>query len=158
MYNFQINAQVCIYCFSKSKRRSLCRIDSNYLWRQVEWTLRWPTANGLVSIIKTYLPWTPRRTSGRIVYKKIWHESEAYRNVGKRFDWSIGFKRHIVMAAPLSVTAPSCVQNVMNSSSRRSMVGRGVLMIETTMGWSPSSCVVRRPSRTTGPILTKFGM
>ena len=35
------------------------------------------------------------------------------------------------MAAPLSVTAPSSVQNLMNSSPRRSMVSRGVLMIET---------------------------
>ena len=30
-----------------------------------------------------------------------------------------GFKRHIVMAAPLAVTAPSSVQNLMKSSSRR---------------------------------------
>ena len=37
----------------------------------------------------------------------------------------------MVMAAPLAVTAPSRVQNLMNSSSRRSMVSRGVLMIET---------------------------
>ena len=37
------------------------------------------------------------------------------------------------MAAPFSVTAPSSVQNLMNSSSRRSMVSRGVLMIETNV-------------------------
>ena len=37
------------------------------------------------------------------------------------------------MAAPFSVTAPSSVQNLMNSSSRRSMVSRGVLMIETKL-------------------------
>ena len=63
----------------------------------------------------------------------------AYRNFGKRFDWSLaikrqivmaapivetiwlvnGFKRHIVMAAPIAVTAPSCVQNLKKSSSRR---------------------------------------
>ena len=30
-----------------------------------------------------------------------------------------GFKRHIVTAAYLSITAPSSVQNLMNSSSRR---------------------------------------
>ena len=30
-----------------------------------------------------------------------------------------GFKRHIVMAAPLAVTAPSGVQILMKSSSRR---------------------------------------
>ena len=30
-----------------------------------------------------------------------------------------GFKRHIVMAAHLSITAPSSVQNLMNSSSRQ---------------------------------------
>ena len=35
------------------------------------------------------------------------------------------------MAAPLSVNAPSSVQNSTNSSSRRLMVSRGVLMIET---------------------------
>ena len=93
----------------------------------------------LISIIQTYRPWTPRRTSGRIVNKKIWRESEAYRNFGKRFDWSLaikrhivmaapivetiwlvnGFKRHIVMAAPIAVTAPSSVQNLKKSSSRR---------------------------------------
>ena len=39
------------------------------------------------------------------------------------------------MAAPLSVTAPSSVQNLMNSSSRRSIVSRGVLMIETMGDW-----------------------
>ena len=58
----------------------------------------------LVSIIQTYRPWTPQRTSGRIVNKKIWHESEAYRNFGKRFDWSLAIKRHIVMAAPIVET------------------------------------------------------
>ena len=30
-----------------------------------------------------------------------------------------GFKRHIVMAAPFTITAPSSVQNLMNSSSRQ---------------------------------------
>ena len=30
-----------------------------------------------------------------------------------------GFKRHIVMAGPLAVTAPSSVQKLINSSSRR---------------------------------------
>ena len=30
-----------------------------------------------------------------------------------------GFKRHIVIAAPLAVTTPSSVQNLMKSSSRR---------------------------------------
>ena len=85
----------------------------------------------IVSIIQTYRPWTPRRTSGRIVNKKFQRESEAYRNFGKRFYWSLTIKRHIVMAAPiveqfdwfigckrhivivvpLSVTAPSSVQN-----------------------------------------------
>ena len=30
-----------------------------------------------------------------------------------------GFLRHIVMAAPIAVIAPSSVQNLMNSSSRR---------------------------------------
>ena len=30
-----------------------------------------------------------------------------------------GFKRDIVMDAPFAVTAPSSVQNLMNSSSRR---------------------------------------
>ena len=30
-----------------------------------------------------------------------------------------GFKRHIVMAAPMAVTAPSSVQNLKKSSSRR---------------------------------------
>ena len=29
-----------------------------------------------------------------------------------------GFKRHFVMVAPLAVTAPSSIQNSMNSSSR----------------------------------------
>ena len=97
------------------------------------------THKDVVSIIQTYRPWTPRRTSGRIVHKKIWHESEAYRNFGKRFDWSLaikrhivmaapivetiwlvnGFIRHIVMAAPLAVTAPYSLQNLMKSSSRR---------------------------------------
>ena len=90
----------------------------------------------VVSIIQTYRPWTPSRTSGWIVYKKIWRECEAYRKFGKRFDWSLaikrqivmaapivetfwlvnGFKFHIVMAAPLAVTAPSSVQNWRNSS------------------------------------------
>ena len=73
----------------------------------------------LVSIIQTYRPWTPRRTSGRVVNKKIWRKSEAYRNFGKWIDWSLAIKRHIVMAAPLAVTAPSSVQNLMKSSSRR---------------------------------------
>ena len=93
----------------------------------------------IVSIIQTYRPWTPRRTSGRIVNKKNWRENEDYRNFGKRIDWSLamkrhivmaapivetillvnGFKRHIVMAAPLAVTAPSGVQILMKSSSRR---------------------------------------
>ena len=58
----------------------------------------------VVSIIQTYRPWTPRRTSGRIVHKKNWRESEAYRNFGKRFDWSLAIKRHIVMAAPIVET------------------------------------------------------
>ena len=39
--------------------------------------------------------------AGRIVNKKILRESEAYRNFGKRFDWSLAIKRHIVMAAPM---------------------------------------------------------
>ena len=93
----------------------------------------------VVSIIKTYRPWMPRRTSGWIVNKKIWRESEAYRNFGKRFGWSLaikrhivmaapiietiwlvnGFQRNIVMAAPLTVTALSRVQNLMKCSSRR---------------------------------------
>ena len=73
----------------------------------------------IVSIIQIYRPWTPRRTSGRIVHKKNWRESEAYRNFDKRFDWSLAIKRHIVMAAPLKVTAPSGLQNSMKSSSRR---------------------------------------
>ena len=42
-----------------------------------------------------------------------------------------GFKRHIVMAAPLAVTAPSSIQNLMNIRQDDSMVSRGVLMIET---------------------------
>ena len=58
----------------------------------------------LVSIIQTYRPWTPRRTSERIVNKKIWRESEAYRNFGKWIDWSLAIKRHIVMAAPIVET------------------------------------------------------
>ena len=62
------------------------------------------TVLDLVSIIQTYRPWTPRRTSGRIVNKKIWHESEAYRNFGKRFDRSLAIKRHIVMAAHIVET------------------------------------------------------
>ena len=82
----------------------------------------------LVSIIQTHRPWTPRRTSGRIVNKKNWRESEAYRNFGKRFDWSLAIKRHIVMASPLAVTAPSSVHHQDDS-----MVSRGVLMIETNI-------------------------
>ena len=31
-------------------------------------------------------------------------ESEAYRNFGKRFDWSLAIKRHIVLAAPIVET------------------------------------------------------
>ena len=73
----------------------------------------------IVSIIQTYRPSTPWRTSGRTVNKKIWRESEAYRNFSKRFDWSLAIKRHIVMAAPIAVTAPSSVQNLKKSSSRR---------------------------------------
>ena len=73
----------------------------------------------IVSIIQTYRPWTPRRMSGWIVNKKIWRESQAHRNFGKWFDWSLALKRHIVMAAPCTVTAPSSNQNLMNSSSRR---------------------------------------
>ena len=42
-----------------------------------------------------------------------------------------GFKRHIEMAEPFAVNAPSSDQNLKNSSSRRLMVSRGVLMIET---------------------------
>ena len=105
----------------------------------------------IVSIIQTYRPWTPRRTSGRIINKKIWRESEAYRNFGKRFDWSLaikrhivmsapivetiwlvnGFKRHIVMTAPLAVTVPSSVHNLMKNSSRRFVGKSRSLMIET---------------------------
>ena len=73
----------------------------------------------IVSIIQTYRPWSPRRTSGRIVNKKIWRESEAFRNFGKQFDWSLAIKRHIVMAEPCTVSAPSSVQNLMKSSSRQ---------------------------------------
>ena len=62
------------------------------------------TIETIVSIIQTYRPCTPRRTSGRIVNKKIWRESETYRNFGKRFDWSLAIKRHIVMAAPIVET------------------------------------------------------
>ena len=36
-----------------------------------------------------------------------------------------GFKRHIEMTAPYAVNAPSSVQNLKNSSSRRFMVSRG---------------------------------
>ena len=54
----------------------------------------------LVSIIQTYRPWTPRRTSGLFVNKKC----EAYRNFGKRFDWSLAIKRHIATAAPIVET------------------------------------------------------
>ena len=92
----------------------------------------------LILIIQTYRPWTPRRMSGIFVNIKIWREREAYRNFSKWFDWSMaikshivmaapivetiwlvnGFKRHIVMAAPFAVTAPSSVQNLINSSSR----------------------------------------
>ena len=80
-----------------------------------------------------YMKVSCKRKSGRIVNKKIWCESEAYRNFGKRFDWSLAIKRHIVMAAPIvemiwlvngfkrhivmaalfPVTAPSSVQNLM---------------------------------------------
>ena len=93
----------------------------------------------IVSIIQIYRPWTPRRTSWRIVNKKNWRENEAYRNFGKRFDWSFeikrhlvmaapigetiwlvnGFTRHIIMTAPFAVTAPSSVQNLMSNSSRQ---------------------------------------
>ena len=93
----------------------------------------------LVSIIQTHRPWTPRRTSGWIFNKKIWRKSEAYRNLGKRFDLSLAIKRQIVMAAPIvetiwlvngfkshiviaasfTITPPSSVQNLMKSSSRR---------------------------------------
>ena len=90
----------------------------------------------VVLIIQTYRPWTPRQTSGWIVNKKIWRESKVYRNFRKRFDWSLVITRHIVMAgpivetiwlvngflrhiAPIAVIAPSSVQNLMNSSSRR---------------------------------------
>ena len=61
-------------------------------------------ALALVSIIQTYRPWTPRRTSGRVINKKIWRESEAYRNFCKWFDWSLAIKHHIVMAAPIVET------------------------------------------------------
>ena len=73
----------------------------------------------VVSIIQTYHPWTPRRTSGWIVNKKNWREREAYWNFGKWFDWSLAIKRHIVMAAPFTVTTPSSVQNLMHRSSRQ---------------------------------------
>ena len=63
-----------------------------------------PWLPDVVSIIQTYRPWTPRRTSGRIVNKRIWRESEAYRNFGKRFDWSLAIKRHFVTAAPIVET------------------------------------------------------
>ena len=36
------------------------------------------------------------------------------------------------MAAPLAVTAPSSIQNLMNIRQDDSMVSRGVMMIETT--------------------------
>ena len=92
---------------------------------------------GVVLIIETYRPWPPRRTSGRNVNKKNWRESETYRNFGKRFDWSLaikhhivmaapivetislvnGFKRHIVIAAPFAVTMPFSVQNLKKSSN-----------------------------------------
>ena len=62
------------------------------------------TQPSVVSIIQTYRPWTPRRTFGRIVNKKIWCESEAYQNLGKRFDWSLAIKRHIVRTAPIVET------------------------------------------------------
>ena len=54
------------------------------------------------------------------------------------------------MAVPLSDTSPSSVQNLMNSLSRRSMVSRGVLMIETrlssvilttTLSYNGNGCV-----------------
>ena len=73
----------------------------------------------IVSIIQTCRPWTTRRTSGRIVNKKIWRESEAYWNFGKLFDWPLAIKRHIVMATHLGVIATSSVHHLMKSSSRR---------------------------------------
>ena len=123
----------------KMKLKLYCTPESSpeiVLWRQLHHCMVY---DFVVSIIQTYRPWTPRRTSGRIVNKKIGCKGEAYQNFGKRFDWSFaikrhivmaapivetiwlvnGFKRHIVMAVPLAVTVPSSVQNLMNSLSRR---------------------------------------
>ena len=36
-----------------------------------------------------------------LLTKNILHESEAYQNFGKRFDWSLAIKRVIVMAVPI---------------------------------------------------------
>ena len=129
---FWPNVIVWFYSYpSRQGRSSVIGVTPFYIWRIYHYDL--------VSVIQTYRPWTPRRTSGLIVNQKIWHESDAYRNFGKRFDWSLAIKRHIVMAAPIvetillvngfkrlivmtapfAITAPSCVQNLMNSSSRR---------------------------------------
>ena len=87
-----------------------------------------------------------RRTFGLFVNKTNWRESEAYRNFGKRFDWSLAIKRHFVMAAPKVETIwlvngfkrPAQLPRPLTSKIKwvrqdDSMVSRGVLMIETKL-------------------------